>query len=123
MTGVPADDITVTADTVVTAVWEIIPEFTPDFVIPAGTVTIEEHAFEGIAATAVMIREDCTLIGDYDFKDCANLALISIPAECALGENVFEGCTEVLVYSAAGSSADDYCQNHENCRFVETAQE
>ena len=123
VTGVPADDITVTADTVVTAVWEIIPEFTPDFVIPAGTVTIEEHAFEGIAATAVIIREDCTLIGDYAFKDCANLALISIPAECELGENVFEGCTEVLVYSAAGSPADDYCQNHENCRFVETAQE
>ena len=61
----------------------------------------------------------CASIGDGAFKNCAGLTKIRIPAECALGEDVFEGCGKVYVFSAAESKARTYCQSHDNCVFVE----
>ena len=48
---------------------------------------------------------------------------IRIPAGCQLGERVFDGCTKVYVFGAAGSDAERYCSEHPNCVFVEDAQE
>ena len=95
---------------------------TPDFVIPTGVITIEENAFEGIAATAVDIPESCTSIGANAFRNCANLTQIRIPANCAVGTNAFDGCAKVYIFGVKGSSAEAYCQSHDNCEFVEEGQ-
>lgn len=124
VTKAPSDTITVTAHTTVTAVWESIPFGAPDFVIPAGVTAIETSAFEGVAATIVEIPANCTSIGDYAFKNCAHLTQIRIPADCALGTDVFDGCEKVYVFSAAGSPAEAYCSapGHGNCVFIAEAQ-
>ena len=120
----PGGTVIVTADTTVTAVWEDIPVFgNADFILPAGTASIEPSAFEGIAATVVEIPANCTSIGDYAFRDCTGLTMIRIPAGCALGTDVFDGCGRVYVFSATGSPAEAYCQSHGNCVFVEEGQD
>ncbi|MBR6029071.1 MAG: InlB B-repeat-containing protein [Clostridia bacterium] len=119
----PNSLIEVTADTTVTAVWEISPFGTPDFMIPVGTLAIEANAFEGIAATVIKIPANCASIGNYAFRDCAHLLQIRIPAGCALGTDVFDGCGRVYIFSAAGSPAEAYCDSHSNCVFVEDAGE
>ena len=120
----PGDAITVTADVTVTAVWQYQIFGTPDFVIPAGTITIEESAVEGIAATVAEIPANCTSIGDHAFKDCVFLTQIRIPSDCELGTDVFDGCTKVYVFGTAGSPAEAYCEapGHSNCVFIEESQ-
>ena len=104
-------------DVVISAV--VYPAFgTPDFTLPAFLTTVEEEAFEGIAASIVDIPASCTNIGAHAFRNCPNLTQIRIPANCVLGVDVFEGCTMVVVYGMAGSSAEAYCQSHANCVFV-----
>ena len=106
------------ADVTVTPVWQYPAFGTPDFMIPTGATTIEANAFEGVAATVVQIPANCASIGDYAFKDCASLTKIRIPAGCALGADVFDGCGTVYVYGTAGSPAESYCLSHGNCVFV-----
>lgn len=72
--------------------------------------------------TSVSIPDGCTAIGDYAFKDCSALARIRIPAGCTLGTDVFDGCAKVFIFGTAGSSAETYCQSHDNCVFVEDGQ-
>ena len=112
----PAGDVTVKAE------WVEIPAFgTPDFILPEDLTAIDETAFEGAAMSVVSIPDGCVAIGDHAFRNCANLSRIFIPASCALGEDVFEGCTQVYVYGVTGSTAEAYCQSHENCLFVPVA--
>ena len=89
-----------------------------DFKIPAFMTAIEAEAFENIAATAVEVPANCAAIGDHAFRACRNLQRIRIPANCALGDGVFDGCATVYVYSAAGSLAESYCALNPNCVFV-----
>lgn len=90
----------------------------PDFTLPAFLTTVEEAAFEGIAASVVDVPASCAGIDDHAFRNCPNLTQIRIPAACVLGTDVFDGCTLVYVFGAAGSSAEAYCQTHTNCVFV-----
>ena len=127
--GVPGDtaydfeNTPITGDLTLKAGWTEAPAFgTPDFVIPAGVTVIEENAFEGIAAAIVEIPGHCASVGGRAFKDCRSLIHIRIPAGCALGADVFEGCGRVFVYSAAGSEAEAYCLSHSNCLFVKEGQ-
>ena len=81
----------------------------PDFILPTDITAIEANAFEGAAMTAVSIPDGCGTIGDYAFQDCASLTQIRIPAGCALGTDVFDGCGLVYVFGQAGSPAEAYC--------------
>ncbi len=109
----------VTGNLVVRAIWQSIPFSTPDFVLPDGLAEIGANAFEGVEATVVEIPAGCGSVGDHAFRDCTALTMIRIPADCALGTDVFEGCTKVYVFSAPGSPAESYCLSHGNCVFVE----
>ena len=94
------------------------PEYgIPEFVLPASLQAIEEFAFEGIAAHVVYVPDTCQQIGNYAFKD-SELYQIRIPKNCRIGEEPFSGCTEVYIYSSAGSFAEEYCAVHDNCTFV-----
>ena len=96
-----------------------VPTFgTPDFTLPAAVQAIEANAFEGIAASIVDVPAGCASIGDHAFKDCKRLTQIRIPADCQLGQDVFDGCARVTIFGAAGSSAEAYCRRHANCAFV-----
>ena len=106
-------------ETTFTARWKFAPAFgTPDFTLPAFLTTVEAEAFEGIAASVVDVPADCTSIGDHAFRNCPNLTQIRIPEHCALGTDMFDGCGTVYVFGAAESSAEAYCQTHDNCVFV-----
>ncbi len=118
----PGAEITVTADTVVRAVWITpIPAFGPaDFTLPAALTRIEEKAFNGIPASRVDVPGTCVSIGAQAFADCPNLTQIRIPnANCQIGENTFAGCTLVYLYAPAGSPAQTYAEGNDNCVFVE----
>jgi hypothetical protein len=108
-------------DVVISAV--DIPVFgTPDFTLPAFLTKVEAEAFEGIAASVVDVPASCTSIGDHAFRNCPNLTQIRIPENCALGVDVFDGCTQVYVYGTDVSDAEAYCSTHANCVFVEEGQ-
>ena len=94
----------------------------PDFTLPAFLTTIEEEAFEGAVMRIVLVPTGCTAICDHAFRNCPNLTQIRIPAGCAIGTDAFDGCTLVYVYGEADSPAEAYCNAHENCVFVEEAQ-
>ncbi|MBR0462925.1 MAG: leucine-rich repeat protein [Clostridia bacterium] len=95
-----------------------LPAFVPDFTLPIGLTEVEAEAFQGIAVSVVDVPENCTIIGDHAFRNCPNLTQIRIPAGCALGKDVFDGCALVYVYGTAGSDAEAYCSAHANCVFV-----
>ena len=88
------------------------------FTLPTGTLTVETEAFEGAAMTSVFVPDGCQAIGDHAFRDCAGLTRVRVPADCALGEGVSDGCGTVYVLGTAGSAAESYCQSHDNCVFV-----
>ena len=90
----------------------------PDFTLPEDTLRIEADAFEGAAMTVVFIPDGCESIGDSAFRDCLSLTRIRIPAGCELGTDVFSGCGRVFVFGPAGSPAEAYCAEHDNCVFV-----
>ncbi len=97
-----------------------LPDFgTPDFTLPAAVQTVEANAFEGGDMQILYIQDACTSVGDFAFKDCGSLTRARIPEGCALGTDVFDGCTRVYVFGRANSPAETYCLTHENCIFVE----
>ena len=109
-------------DAVIRALVVTVPAFgTPDLVLPASLTEIQAETFEGAGMKAVLVPAQVTSIGARAFRNCARLERIRIPAGCTLGENVFEGCGLVFVYSAAGSPAEAYCSDpaHSNCVFVQ----
>ena len=114
----PGDQVVLQADTNVTAIWQAIVFGTPDFILPAATIRIEEEAFEGSAMDIVYIPNLCTSIGAHAFRNCANLQQIRIPVDCAIGADAFEGCNHVMIFGAVGSAAEFYCTTHKNCTFV-----
>ena len=99
----------------------VLPRFgTASFILPSGVTGIEAYAFDGDASIkTVEIKSKCKSIGQYAFRNCTNLRKIRIPANCTIGNNAFEGCTAVFIYSKAGSPAETYCKSHSNCLFVE----
>ena len=63
-------------------------------ILPAGVVSIEAFAFEGIGAEIVDIPVTCQSIGDGAFRNCTQLSIVYLPHNAILGEGVFEGCPE-----------------------------
>ncbi len=100
-----------------------IPAYTdmddPDFILPENLTIIEANAFEGIDAEVIYIPDGCEYIDDYAFRDCFNLRQIRIPEDCEIGMDVFDDCIDILVFSAIGSPAEEYCDDHDNCTLIE----
>lgn len=90
----------------------------PDLVLPLDLTEIEEYAFKETDAETVLIHNQCTRIGAYAFSN-SSVRKIWIPSDCVLEEGVFDGCDQVTIYGTAGSSAQIYCEQNENCEFVE----
>ena len=66
--------------------------------IPAGVQTIEEEAFEGVPAQAILIPDGCTVIGRKAFAGCTNLLYVRIPASVtSIAANAFDDCPTVII--------------------------
>jgi len=66
--------------------------------LPAQLKTIEEEAFSGIIAQAIIIPNGCTTIRDTAFADCPNLLYVWIPKSVTnISEHAFDGCNKVIV--------------------------
>ncbi len=89
----------------------------PDFILPDNISSIEDSAFEGIAAIVVFIPDTCTNIGDHAFYN-SKIEQIRIPAGCSVEDSAFDGCTDLIIWGTPGSSAEVYCTNHPNCTFL-----
>ena len=112
----------VTEDATYKATYRSIAPFgKPDFTLPTLLTAVEDEAFEGIKATVVYVPDSCTSIGSRAFRNCHNLLQIRIPADCVLGDDVFDGCGTLYIFGTKGSSAETYCNDpaHSNCVFVE----
>ena len=90
----------------------------PDLILPGSVEAVEESAFEGIGASVVYVPDGCASIGKWAFRNSA-VTQIRLPADCAVGEDAFDGCTRVLIYGTAGSPAQQYAEDHVNCLFIE----
>ncbi len=67
-------------------------------VLPPDTESIGDYAFQGIAAEIVEIPVTCHSIGDGAFRDCPNLQIVYLPQNAILGEDVFAGCPEGILF-------------------------
>ena len=116
--GLVSGAISLDANTTLVGIW-VEAYVTPDFVLPDSIDRIEESAFEDASMTVAYIPDGCTYIGPYAFRNCYGLERIRIPADCEIGEDAFDECFGVLVFGTAGSPAEEYCETHDNCFFVE----
>lgn len=81
--------------------------------LPDALTELEDEAFAGNSAIQyAVLPNGVTDIGKRAFADDANLKLINIPKDAALGESVFTGCSAaVAVIDEGDSAAENYCIN------------
>ena len=113
-------EVTLTGDTELTAVWKY--EFgTADMTLPSGITAVEESAFEGMPVQAVRIGDSCRSVGAYAFRDCASLKRLRLPRDCAMGQGVLDGCGDVVIFAPAGGTAEAWARGwieaHPGCVF------
>ncbi len=65
--------------------------------LPAGLTAIDEEAFVGIAAEAVIVPAACESIGRRAFADCPALLVVLAPEGISIAEDAFEGCGDGLL--------------------------
>ena len=110
----PGREITVTGNTIVTAIWM----HTASFTLPAGTTAIEESAFAGDTAITLVDAKNCAHIGANAFEDCLNLSEIRLPGNCTIDGSAFIGCGTVYVFAPAGGTTQTFCGTRPYLIFV-----
>ena len=82
--------------------------------LPADTRTIEEYAFQGIAAASVYVPDDCATIGAYAFSDCDGLILVRLPKNCAFDNTIFAGCgNRVVIRAPEGGTTQNLAETYD----------
>ena len=94
----------------------VVLEYTPLDVLtlPSGIKSIDEEAFEGIAASVIKLPDGIETIGKRAFADCNGLRRIYIPASVSsIEEDAFENSSNVVIYGIDGSAAERFAQQHD----------
>ena len=87
--------------------------FENTFILPASLQTIGEEAFEGTAASAVILPENQLTVFQRAFSNMIHLEAINIPETGTLiGNTVFSGSQHVVIYGAEGGRAEQYARNN-----------
>ena len=115
----PTEEISISGETMITAVWqEVLPDFgDPDFTMPSALTTIEESAFEGNPMMTIVDASNCTSIGKDAFRGCTNLTQIRLPAGCEIDPAAFDH--EVYVFAPADGLTKQCCDAQSNLILVE----
>ena len=82
-----------------------------DFKLPSSLTTIEESAFEGMTAMAVVDARNVSSIAANAFKGCTGLTQIRLSAHCTIDPSTFTGCGTIYVFAPGGDSTETFCQN------------
>ena len=104
---------------------ELTELFSPDdFILPDSTTVIDESAFEGISASAVVISAGCEEIRAHAFAS-STVRQISLPKNCSIDSTAFEDCPNltVIIVPEGGTSqtwAEIYVSNHSSCMLFFT---
>lgn len=76
---------------------ELDPANLTKLTLPASLKRVEESAFEGIAAQAVIVPQGCEYIGSKAFKDCPNLVYIEYYEGTEVADDAFAECNSLQV--------------------------
>lgn len=89
-----------------------------DINIPGGIKTIEYGVFDGCSSLEKLILPDGVELIDFRaFCDCIMLKELHIPSSVTNIEDfVFTGCEKLVIYTPAGSYAEQYAKEH-NIKF------
>lgn len=92
----------------------VVPAFgTPDWTLPSSLTRIEEEAFLALPVTVVSCPNGLQSIGARAFAGCTAFCQIRIPASVTfIADNAFDGCTQLIIYGQAGSSAQTFAEKH-----------
>lgn len=88
--------------------------------IPGSYTSIDEKAFYNcVNLTSVTVSSpELTSIGANAFFGCQNLATAKIPATVTdIHEDAFKYCTDLIVYGASGSAAEEFCSAYSSIYF------
>ena len=81
--------------------------------LPGQLREIGEGAFEGIAATHVVIRSGAVSIGSRAFAGCPNLRMVVIPdSVTSIAADTFDGSAHVTISCSSGSYAESFAVEH-----------
>ena len=65
--------------------------------LPSSLETIEEEAFAGLSAEAVIVPDGCTMIESRAFMNCPNLIYIRIPSGARIADDAFLNSSEAAI--------------------------
>ena len=105
-----ADAVTVqnTASDVQTGILNAYAEI---LTLPEDLTQVESEAFHGTTAQVVFFPDGISSIGNQAFAACTDLQYAVIPAvNVTFGENIFTGCTNLILVGPLGGAAYDYAQ-------------
>ena len=83
-----------------------------DFVLPAGTLAVEEEAFRNCGMHSLRLPDGLESIGSYAFQGCASLTKVFMPESVVnVSGNAFDGCPQGLtIYGYPDSYAEAFAQ-------------
>lgn len=91
------------------------------FILPESLVTIENEAFEGIAAESIVSSNSLSYIGERAFANGQYLKAVSVPDSIKyIGDQAFAGNSSLTIYGSANSYAADWAREHD-IMFVSSA--
>ena len=84
------------------------------FMFPGFLETIEDEAFEGIAAESILFSNSLLFIGERAFANDRYLKTVTIPESVEyIGEHAFDGSRDLTVCGSANSYAADWAHEHD----------
>ena len=88
--------------------------------LPESLTVIDAESFMGSSFTSLYLGEGVSVIGDRAFKDCKLLRTVYIANDhVTFGEDVFAGCSNVVLVCSEGSTAEAYAAlfNNVTCQY------
>ena len=91
----------------------------PDLILPASLIEIDEEAFAGGAFAYPVLPVGAEIIREGAFTGCPNLVCIYIPetTETIIGQ-IFDSNRSITIFGRAGSYAQTYADSYGNLDFV-----
>ncbi len=90
------------------------------FTLPAALTALEEDALCGIGAAYVYVPDGCALIGAGAFRNCEQLTIIRLPADCGIQDAAFDGCGGFMICTPADGDGRTFAEAHSIPWYPET---